>query len=191
MSYKKLFAFTLAEILLTMTIVGAIATMTIPTLVSKRIQTERSAKLKKFYSRMSNAVDQMVMDGKSFKYMSSQSSSLEYMNWYIKDLDRYMEHKFIDNSSQRTVYFVDESSMEFRGLAGTGNACANVVYDTNGKKNPNKLGADQYSFYFCFNDNMRTRWFCSADTFFGAPENNCNSTSVDYLGLCRTPGKEI
>ena len=179
MSYKKLFAFTLAEILLTMTIVGAIATMTIPTLVNKRIQTERSAKLKKFYSRMSNAVDQMVFDGKSFKYMDKKNNSTEYVNWYKKDLDRYMEHKLIDGE---TIYFVDESSMKFEGTASDGN-CAIVIYDTNGLKMPNKLGYDQYQFLFCFTDGSRSGMLCSADTFFGAQDPDCNGTA-DYLGEC-------
>ena len=41
---RKLFAFTLAEVMLTMTIVGVVAAMTIPTLHYQRVKKEYSAK---------------------------------------------------------------------------------------------------------------------------------------------------
>ena len=43
---RKILAFTLAEVLLTMTIVGVVAAMTIPTLHYSRVKKEYTAKLK-------------------------------------------------------------------------------------------------------------------------------------------------
>ena len=59
---RKILAFTLAEVLLTMTIVGVVAAMTIPTLHYSRVKKEYTAKLKNFYSRMENYILDMEMD---------------------------------------------------------------------------------------------------------------------------------
>ena len=204
MNYKKILAFTLAEILITMSIVGAIAAITIPTLVNKRIQTERSAKLKKFYSKITNAVDQMVSDGNSFKYMSNPANNqLAFYNWYLANLDRYVGHALLvgNESSEEsqyryTVYFVDESSLTFTTNTSAG-SCRFVRYDTNGKKSPNKINVDQYYFVFCFNntsgniDNNRNSYIGNADTFFGAYTfTNINAGTDDntFIDFCQTPG---
>ena len=66
---NKKFAFTLAEVMVTMSIVGVVAAMTIPTLHYQRVKREYSAKLKNFYSRMNNAILDMQMDKGSFSDM--------------------------------------------------------------------------------------------------------------------------
>ena len=47
--------FTLAEVLITLGIIGAVAAMTIPNLIQSYKEKEYTAKLKKFYSVMENA----------------------------------------------------------------------------------------------------------------------------------------
>ena len=49
-------AFTLAEVLITLGIIGVVAAMTMPTLIANHRKSAASAKLKKFYSVMSQAV---------------------------------------------------------------------------------------------------------------------------------------
>ena len=66
---RKLFAFTLSEVMITMTIVGVVAAMTIPTLHYQRVKKEYTAKLKNFYSRMENSILDMEMDKGSFRDM--------------------------------------------------------------------------------------------------------------------------
>ncbi len=166
MIFKKILAYTLAEVLITMGIVGAIAAMTIPTLVNKRVQAERSAKLKKFYSKMNNAVDQMVIDNNSFKYYNGAPSNS--YKWYMENLDRYMGHAMLDGTNKK-VYFVDESSLKFEEINHSG--CKRISYDTNGDKSPNNLGSDIYVFIFCFTEDSRKKYLgdnSSSDTFFGA-----------------------
>ena len=186
MNYKKFLAFTLAEVMITMTIVGAIASMTIPTLINKRVQAERSAKLKNFYSKMINAVDQMVSDGNSYEYMSAPDSVAGFYDWYLKNLDRYVGHALLDRDNY-TVYFVDESSMHI----GNGTDCRRVLYDTNGVKTPNKEGYDQYRFLFCFTNAGRRTNFGGNDTiFFGVynPENEYleQKTEQEVLNKCKS-----
>jgi len=106
---KKIFAFTLAEVLLTMTIVGVIAAMTIPTLHYQRVKKEYSAKLKNFYSRMDNAILDMQADKGSFTDMikPEDMDTEKGFQWYIDNVDPYMGHQFVDTAHKRIrVLFV-------------------------------------------------------------------------------------
>ncbi len=56
MKIKNLKAFTLAEVLIALLIIGIIATIILPTLLNNIKKAEYSSKLKKFYSTMSHAI---------------------------------------------------------------------------------------------------------------------------------------
>lgn len=195
MNLKKILAFTLAEVLLTMTIVGAIAAMTIPTLMAKRVQTERTAKLRKFYSRMTNAIDLMGMAGDSYKYISRPGTTAsERYGWYLEHIDRYMGHKFLDSDNKR-IYYADASSLSFStadlysSSASNIDNCPVVTYDTNGLKLPNTHGADRYTFLFCFDSEQRERVLGAKETFFGAYAGSAgikpNTTEAEAITKCR------
>lgn len=49
---KNSYAFTLAEVLITLAIIGIVAALTLPTLNQKQQQIETTSRLKKFYSAM-------------------------------------------------------------------------------------------------------------------------------------------
>ncbi len=53
---KKLFGFTLAEVLITLGIIGVVAALTIPTLMQKTKRHEYVAGVKKFYANLTNAI---------------------------------------------------------------------------------------------------------------------------------------
>lgn len=55
-------AFTLAEVLITLGIIGVVASMTIPTLIQKKAEMETAAKIKKAYSTLSNAYTLAVQE---------------------------------------------------------------------------------------------------------------------------------
>lgn len=57
---KSHFAFTLAEVLITLTIIGVVAAFTIPVLMSNTEEKQTIAKLQKFYSMMSQATASVV-----------------------------------------------------------------------------------------------------------------------------------
>lgn len=56
LSIKRFFAFTLAETLIVMGIIGVVAALTIPNLNSSTADKEKVAKLKKVYSNLEDAV---------------------------------------------------------------------------------------------------------------------------------------
>ncbi|MBP7211831.1 type II secretion system protein [bacterium] len=60
--WGRLLAFTLAEVLITLGIIGIVAALTIPTLMQKSQERETVSKLKKVYSTLSNAYNLAVND---------------------------------------------------------------------------------------------------------------------------------
>lgn len=67
--YKKIMAFTMAETLITLGIIGIIAAMTLPSLVAKYQSKVLSTQLKKLYSVTYQAMLRAVPDG-DFRYLS-------------------------------------------------------------------------------------------------------------------------
>lgn len=164
---RKLLAFTLAEVLLTMTIVGVVAAMTIPTLHYSRTKKEYTVKLKNFYSRMENAILDMETEKGSFRDMKKPTSNrptADY-NWYMTNIDPYFGHQYVD-AGNKTVYFRDGSRLTF--ICGNGCGCMDMHYDVNGDKAPNKIGFDKYTFLYCFDDSNRNSYFGNKDVFFGS-----------------------
>ena len=185
--FSKKVAFTLAEVLITMSIVGVVAAMTIPTLHYQRTKREYTAKLKSFYSRMDNAVMDMDLDKGSFRNMLKPAAprpTNDY-NWYMQNIDPYLGHQFVD-SDHNTVYYKDGSKLIF--ICGDGCGCLDVNYDLNGDKSPNRLGYDIQRFLYCFDDDNRKNYFGSKDIFFGtygAGHTNAATTRQQMINQCR------
>lgn len=157
---KKSLAFTLAEVLITMTIIGVIAALTIPTLQYQRVKKEYTTKLKNFYSKVDNAILDMELDYGSFRDLKKPAQGQGY-NWYMKYLDPYIGHQLVKENSK--VYYKDGSTL---GTFYTG-GCLDVDYDVNGDSPPNKRGYDKHRFLFCFTDSKRVGWFGKAEIFWG------------------------
>ena len=104
-------AFTLAEVLITLGIIGVVAAMTLPTLVQHYKRQEASARLKKFYSAMSQAIKLSETDNGEIKYWEKieqqyledgssdtlANSELSY-NFFMKYLEPYIKYTKIDKA---------------------------------------------------------------------------------------------
>lgn len=180
---KKTLAFTVAEILVAMSIVGVVAAMTIPTLHYNKTKKEYSVKLKNFYSRMQNAIEDMQVDKGSFKDMKKPTSAT-MKAWYMDNIDPYMGHQYVRDN---TIYFKDGSSLFLIGAGG----CLDVRYDVNGDKSPNRWGYDQYRFLYCFKPDSRSSWFGDTETFFGTYGQglvDAKTTRQQMIDACKTSG---
>lgn len=157
------FAFTLAEVLITLGIIGIIASITIP-ILSKNIEdAQYKTAYKRAYSIASQAWSQAVTDGDivprpswtdyssriaNFKAFKSKFKviidcdgvkTLNYECWDSKG-EGYNGSLFpLDNT--RPV-FVDSSGAAWAD-EGLGSA---IILDTNGKKSPNQFGKDRFAF---------------------------------------------
>ena len=180
---KKTLAFTVAEILVAMSIVGVVAAMTIPTLYYNKMKKEYSVKLKNFYSRMQNAIEDMQVDKGSFKDMKKPTNAT-MKTWYMDNIDPYMGHQYVNGNK---IYYKDGSSLQLLGIGG----CLDVWYDVNGDKSPNRSGYDRYRFLYCFVDSERSLWFGNKETFFGTYGGGFVSTGTtrqQMIDKCKSPG---
>ena len=164
MKMKK--AFTLAEILVTLMIIGVISAITIPTI--KKISDEHTyvTAAKKAYETVSLAtknikskegpvklwVDEYdIMGGLFEKEMNAKSNGEDYEEHEVVQLngesagDFFINIEILDGSMW---YF--ETASKNCNLSDSdlySNACAVIKVDTNGKNDPNMVGLDVLGFY--------------------------------------------
>ena len=161
-------AFTLAEVLITLGIIGIVATMTLPSIIQKQNQKEATSRLKKYYSVMSQAIMLSEVDNGSVQYWdkpdqiknddgsyNSAANDKLVEVFYDKYLAKYLKITsrgyFREDSRFRLYTKFPDGSMAWYGNGG----CIDIVYDYNGAKKPNLLGYDRFSFLLCKDKNRR------------------------------------
>ena len=77
-------AFTLAEVLITLGIIGVVASMTLPTLVNKYQKQETVARLSAAYSLVSQAIKRSEVDNEALDYWNFELDSQTFSDKYIK-----------------------------------------------------------------------------------------------------------
>lgn len=199
---KKFIAFTLAEVLITISILGVIAALTIPNLYQQRKRKEFSAKLAHFYSKFENAIEQSSIEtslkhSKCPVYRAATSSDAglrtdAMLDWYLEYIDPYMGHvsiKTVDgpyrfrighkdnqtnnpNSPKHHKIYFEDGSMFI--IYSTGCNCPQWLYDITADAGPNTAGVDIHLFTFCFTDALRKSYFGNPNVYF-APYNTGSS----------------
>ncbi len=126
-SLHKKAAFTLAEVLITLGIIGVVAAMTMPVLIQNHRNTVVETRLKKFYSAINQAVTMAENDygEKNYWYADLQGAqtddegnlipdSSESLKWFNKYLAPYMAIIKTEELSDGTfiVYFPDGSALK-------------------------------------------------------------------------------
>jgi len=170
--FKK--AFTLAEVLITLVIIGVIAALTIPNVINDYQKRETVSRLKKAYSALCNAVKlaelntgdsasnwDFDLDGKDFfdRYLrpyiaTAQPNSLaEYQEKarvkYLNGQDCTAESWCLQNPSTGSNYnavLSDGTLMIIEAYHKDTSVAKVVIFDLNGLKNPNKIGRDIFAF---------------------------------------------
>lgn len=175
---KKKNAFTLAEVLITLGIIGIVAAMTLPTLIANYKRQEYSTQIKKFYSTFSQAITRSEVDNGAAVYwtkaaqLKDDEGQVDYganaelnkvfMEKYILPYLKYLSAGI--KSNYETVVLTDGS--EFIVHNG---GCMDIIYDINGLgKSPDKDGYDKFRFLMCFDDNSRNAFWGNKSKFFGA-----------------------
>lgn len=169
-------AFTLAEVLITLSIIGIVAAMTLPTLVQKNQEKETIVQLKKAYSILSQAYYSAISEyGDSSEWDLGEVYSPEGAASIADKLVKYFKvHKICGTEpgcfpkvtyrgfNNSSWYYIYNTSRVYKliladgtliGFESHGNEycktsyCAKVFVDVNGYKGPNQLGYDTFSFY--------------------------------------------
>ena len=86
--FKK--GFTLAEVLITLVIIGVIAAITIPTLYANYTEQEKYARVKKAYSTLANAMTRVKADGGAFDFKVSNNNTELIKDWFNTYLKKYI-----------------------------------------------------------------------------------------------------
>lgn len=149
--------FTLAEVLITLVIIGVIASMTIPTLMNSTNQQEYRVGLKKGISALNQALSlNYALDGKMLGDTDLESARNVIDNLFTKRMSvittRTSSEGFASNSenisSDDCFYTADGMRYAIRWLgaqpdneAGE-NYYAYILIDTNGEKGPNTITSD-------------------------------------------------
>ena len=165
---SRLAAFTLAEVLITLGIIGVVAAMTIPTLVANYQKKETVTALKKAYSQLSQAVKMSELENGDKEYWNYDLPAETFMNTYLKpflkdveqtngfDIHKTINYKYLNgdritessvNDKNNSVIKLSDGTIIFvDGWSSGENTGRGILVDTNGFKKPNILGRDLFSF---------------------------------------------
>lgn len=201
---KKKIAFTLAEVLITIGIIGLVAALTLPALIQKQEKLSISSSLKKFYSAMSQAIMLSESNNGPVKYwyrpnyVYDPDVGYDYGKYNAEAkivLDKYLLPylKYLKTDEGRlpgttpeggtisgafpTVYFADGSTMQIKL-----GSCFDMYFDANGAKKPNLYGRDRFIFYFCY---VTGESMYGKNKFFGPVYPGNLSTRDDALKKCK------
>ena len=112
---RKIKAFTLAEVLITLGIIGVVAAMTLPTLIEKYKKQVAVNKLKKFYSVMTQAIKLEETKNGSMEYWMPDCDTEDdcFEKWYNQHLDKHvksvLKRKAKGSAKNYEVEFADGS----------------------------------------------------------------------------------
>ena len=154
-SLKKKPAFTLAEVLITLGIIGVVAAMTMPVLMSKYREKVFLTQLKKMVA----IVEQMLVNinyenGSLDIFESCYDLELSERRYCYSDI--FIKYSGVNPDTltfkdvhpvQRYIYFADGSRLNINA-PNEGARFNTYNFDVNGDKGPNKGGIDQFEFHF-------------------------------------------
>lgn len=144
-------AFTLAEVLITLGIIGIVAAMTLPALITSYEKKVTANKLKKFYTIMSQAIMLSEKDNEELKYwMPTQdqvrkSEGLE--EWYNMYLDKHIQSL---NKKKLDYAFYQVTFKDGSGFSGyiAGTNTIHLMYCTDIKYCKRERYDGRHSFLF-------------------------------------------
>ena len=200
-------AFTLAEVLITLGIIGVVAALTLPVLIQHYQEKETVNKLKKAYSAISQAYiyaleengtpDTWNLASFTQNDETDEKNILYYLKPYLKLTEYCGTKQFAcwNNTKSVTGVTFSHSSAKYyskailsdgtailslvsdntctSGSSGIKNICGVIIVDLNGKKPPNIMGRDVFSFHVTKNKIIPTGTPLETKTRNSSFENGC------------------
>ncbi len=198
--------FTLAEVLVTLGIIGVVSAMTVPTLMQNYQRKSYVTQLHKVYNEFQQAAVMYMNDKNALNLteagLTSQDNVYTFMNNYfkiVKSCDTFNDcfadsnsYKNLNGSSTKgftetTKTYVLASGASIRPWYNkNGDSIINIMVDINGKGGPNIEGRDMFLMCLYSNgviDDTGTSAPLSKDTRNSMFTNTCN-TSSSGIGGC-------
>jgi len=166
----KCIAFTLAEVLVTIGIIGIVASMTISSLITTYQKKQTIAQLKKAYTVLAQAIERSKVDNEDIKFWNFDMTSSDFFEFYLKpymatinNVERESNIDYLEYTrpngrpSSGIVAFWDPRTKIITLTDGTTffltsySSVQNTTFkainiDINGYKKPNRVGKDYFSF---------------------------------------------
>lgn len=164
-------AFTLAEVLITLGIIGIVAAMTLPSMIAKYQNKVMVTNLKKVYTELSQAVLLYKVDENVTDLSNSSLNSTAALNDFIEKYFKVVKQcnsigtpcfsssykkisgvtsKFNLGCSGKSYVLASGASICARYNSST-NVIAEIHIDVNGTKNPNVFGRDAFNLFLYSN----------------------------------------
>lgn len=167
--------FTLAEVLITLGIIGIVAALTLPSLITNYKRQEASARLKKFNSMMGQALILSVNENGDVNEWDMNLPKAEFAKKYWAPYLKILSIK--EKNDNTYIYFPDGTSVRmYRG------SCIDCVFDVNGDKHPNIEGRDQFRFLACPKD---ITYWCPNKGWCTYRTNDKQESREQYLEKCK------
>ena len=158
-------AFTLAEVLITLGIIGVVAALTLPNIVGYYKRKESSVRIKKFYSIMEQAIRLSEIDNAEVMYWEKESMDTDdpdfgtnnpkkTLKYFLSYIEPYLKYTSYDTKGEYIGDGNEPSELRIKMADGSlvylfNGSCIDMVLDVNGKKAPNKWGYDLFDFLLC------------------------------------------
>ncbi len=155
-------AFTLAEVLITLAIIGIVAALTIPTLVAKNEKKQLYTQFMKTYNTISNALNLAIVDHGDFRaWITDKKEASAYIEKYLFPYVKSAkvcnpltdcltpEYKNLEGESMSTAVngILESNPFGFKfpdGAVVFGDTSGSIIFDTNGSKGPNVFARDLF-----------------------------------------------
>lgn len=161
--------FTMAEVLITIGIIGIIAAITIPQVIEGYKKKEVVTRLKRNYSLILQAIRASESKNGELRYWDSTLTGHDFFETYIKEffsnpieistaeLKTKVKRKTLKgtnyggttyNGDNSTHFYTNDGSLITLNLNASGEAGLWVGIDVNGNQQPNTVGKDTFLFFF-------------------------------------------
>lgn len=172
--------FTLAEVLITLGIIGVVAALTLPSLITNYRKKQTVAQLKKVYSELSQAAQMSVVQNGDMKNWDYSLTGEEFFNTYLSNFIKMGSQNVEDAKKAGVVYIKasGEEEVSFTNLYDSGKIFTlasgsqiimdtvsnltttrqTVLVDLNGFKKPNRIGVDVFAFSVTHNGVQTYKW---------------------------------
>ena len=169
MKNKLKSAFTLAEVLITLGIIGVVAAMTIPNLIANYQKRQTVTRLKKAFSIIQQTIKLSQEENGEVESWDTTLTGTTFFHTYIADFVKYqaeytsaelkkqVSRKLLNGNSYTGTTYNGANSAHFTLLDGSmitmnlNNSSEGGLWvgiDVNGLSNPNQVGRDTFLFFF-------------------------------------------
>lgn len=180
-SYRDIkYGFTLAEVLITLGIIGVVAAMTLPSIITKYQKRVTVERLKKTYSAISQAIEMSVSVHGDIENWNFGLESQEFTDTYLSPyFQKIVSEKRVSGTAYSKTYVLADGTSFYGWMYKSQNPNVSdkttfyrIMVDINGEKKPNKLGKDTFIFYI----------FPWKSTFYNTGTGNC-AKDISKAGL--------